>query len=224
MWTERRLVERGVMHGLTTRGLGDMKDAARRDAAFEALGISRRPLYLLRQAHGVSIHKAEEGGRGRLPLEGDGWISSERGLIAAVFVADCMPLFLWDKKGSVVGVFHSGWRGTRAGMPRRAVGAFQELYGVKAESLRAAIGPHIRRCCYRVGPEVAKEFPRAVERRGEDLYLDMAGEAKAQFLEAGMEEGEIFQSELCTCCQEELFFSYRRQKKDSRMLAFFTLS
>jgi len=45
-----------------------------------------------------------------------------------------------------------------------------------------------------------------------------------QLLEAGLREENIYQLNLCTCCREDLFFSYRRNRKEKReQLSFIVL-
>ena len=205
----------GLSHGVTTRKLGNMKDESKRRAATEALGLSG-PV-TLRQVHGTEIHQAVEA---TLGAEGDGLLGGGRPELGfGVYVADCVPLFVWVEDGSSAGVFHAGWRGTAAGMARDAVRAFQGTLA-RPEDLHAAIGPHIGSCCYKVGGEVAACFPpSAFARRGADMYLDLAAETRRQLLEAGLDSDRVLTEAPCTVCNPDLFYSFRRDKQDARMLA-----
>ncbi|MFA6029238.1 MAG: polyphenol oxidase family protein [Elusimicrobiota bacterium] len=248
LWLEPRLRARGVPHGLTLAALGDMKRPARRA---EALAAAGRPGLLpctLLQRHGIRVHEARVGGdyalaSGAARLEGDGWVCAAPGLFTAIYVADCLPLFVWDDRDlSVVGVFHAGWRGLAAGMPRAAVGAFERL-GVGPERLSAAVGPHAGACCYKVGPELREHFrpssfraggknllpapaagPSAAgtSRKENDLRLDLGAEAREQFSEAGVDASRVSVSEECTICGRG-YHSFRRDKQDLRMMAFIAI-
>ena len=112
---EPRLRALGLKHGFTTRRLGSMKESSQRDAASAVLELPN-PL-LLKQVHGITIHRAAHSAHG---LDGDGWTMGpgDEGLCVAVFVADCMPLYLWTDDGKYAGVFHAGWKGMAAGMPK----------------------------------------------------------------------------------------------------------
>lgn len=223
-----------VLHGMTSRKTGNMKAIEARREALDRAGLSGRPLHLLKQVHGTDIVALrsgapavnafpEDGQDGSLPLA-DGWVTDAAGPVLAVYAADCMPLFVWERGGRAAGVFHSGWRGTAAGMPRRAVAAFFEHFGIAAKDLVASIGPSIGPCCYRVGPELEGKFaPGSFARREGGLYLDLRAEARGQLAAAGVPEAQIAAADACTCCRDELFFSYRRDKQDSRMLAFISL-
>jgi YfiH family protein len=225
-WTERdgllregRLSALGLRHGFTTRRSGSMKSPELREKAARSLGLSSP--WTLKQVHGTTILDAAPENAGK---EGDGWLLSKPGPCVAVYTADCVPLFLWSDDGKAAGVFHAGWRGTAKGMAKAAVAAFRERLGVTASRLSAAAGPHAGPCCYRVGPELEKDFPAsAFVRRGGERYLDLAAETRRQLVEAGVPEANAAVSAPCTICRPDDYFSYRRDKQDARLLALLSL-
>ncbi len=242
----------GTLRGVTRRADGNMKHEEARTTALLAvkvggLDLAGKPVFFPSQKHGTVIVSIGAASDPSVHPEADGLITDTPGFILCVFAADCMPIFVWEKSGRAAGVFHAGWRGAAAGMPRQAAQAFQERYGIGAGDLKAEIGPHIHPCCFRVGPETAAKFPSSsVVRREDGLYVDLAREAGRQLLEAGMGEAAVFPKlgrferdgrqytevagrvmgvrRACTCCQPEEFFSYRREKSDNRMMAFTVLS
>lgn len=210
-------VPAGIRWGVTTRAMGNMKDPESRRAALEAAGLGGLPVYLLKQVHGIGILSAGDSAPAQEPPEGDGWITKKQGVVLSVFVADCLPIFLWERSGRAVGVFHAGRRGIEKGMPREAVASFLRIK-INWGDLHAEVGPHIGACCYRVGPETAEKFPAsAVVRKGEGVHLDLGREAGAQLRKTGVGVGI---SPDCTACGAERFFSFRREKTDVRMMAF----
>ena len=94
----------------------------------------------------------------------------------------------------------------------------------------AAIGPSIRRCCYEVGEDVARQF---CDRFGDHLvtrepsqgpHLDIAEAARCALLEAGVQEGRVEVLQHCTCCDAARFFSHRRDHgRTGRHLSFVAL-
>lgn len=217
---EPRLAALGLRHGFTTKRMGSMKEASQRDAAAALLGLPH-PL-LLKQVHGITIHRAAHSAHG---LEGDGWIlgPGDEGLCVAVFTADCMPLYLWTDDGKYAGVFHAGWKGMAAGMPAKAVAALVER-GAKASRLQAAFAPHISGAVYKVGPDLEKSFPESSFRRnGEDMFLDLDIDARRQLIEAGVPERMIGPAAPCTLTHEDSYHSFRRAKDGARMLALLSL-
>jgi YfiH family protein len=130
--------------------------------------------------------------------EADGHVVTEPGLVPLVFVADCLPVALYGPGG--LALVHAGWRGLAGGI----VGAAAEA--VEAE--RAAIGPGIGPCCYEVGEEVLGAFAGLGDGVGAGRMLDLPEVARRLLSAAGVSEVES--AGLCTSCEEELFFSHRR--------------
>lgn len=217
---EPRLAALGLKHGFTTRRLGSMKIDSERQAAAALLGLPH-PL-LLKQVHGITIHRAAHSAHG---LEGDGWTMGpgDEGLCVAVFTADCMPLYLWTDDGKYAGVFHAGWKGMAAGMPGKAVAALVER-GAKASRLQAAFAPHISGEVYKVGKDLENSFPESSFRRnGDDMFLDLDADARRQLVEAGVPARMIGPAAPCTLTHEDSYHSFRRAKDGARMLAFLSL-
>jgi copper oxidase (laccase) domain-containing protein len=72
----------------------------------------------------------------------------------------------------------------------------------------AAIGPGIGPCCYEVGDEVLAAFAGLGEGIADGRMLDLAEVARRLLERAGVEAVDV--AGLCTRCEEELFFSHRR--------------
>lgn len=197
-----------------------MKEASQRVAASAVLELPD-PL-LLKQVHGTTIHRAAHSANG---LEGDGWTMGpgDEGLCVAVYVADCMPLYLWTDDGKYAGVFHAGWKGMAAGMPTKAVEALVER-GAKASRLQAAFGPHISADVYKVGEDLENSFPESSFRRnGNEIFLNLDADARRQLEAAGVPARMIGPAAPCTLSNEDAYHSFRRQKDGARMLAFLSL-
>ncbi len=157
-------------------------------------------------------------------LKADGIVTNKEDLVPAVTVADCVPIFLYDKETKSFGAFHSGWKGT--GIAGEGVKKLCELYGAKKENICAAIGAHIGQCCYFVDEERAeyfsknfgskcvkkawnapKNFPFALSLTEANLFV---------LREAGIKEENIVVASDCTCCEKfsdgrNIFGSFRRQ-------------
>jgi polyphenol oxidase len=125
-----------------------------------AMGASRMRVMPLRQIHSDIVHvaaspKASQEGE---TLKGDALITRERGVLLVVQTADCVPILLADTRNHAVAAIHAGWRGTLRRIAGKTLGRMQMEFGTRPEDVTAALGPGIGRCCYEVGPEVAKEF------------------------------------------------------------------
>ncbi len=197
-----------------------MQDSACRERAARMAGIDVPIRTFKKQLHGTAIWEVVSQSDPPQDVCGDGWILRTPGLCAGIFMADCVPLFLWSENASVVGVFHAGWRGVAAGMPEAAVKAFANA-GVRPETVSAALGPHIGPCCYRVGPELKTRFdPASLSECGGGWHLDLGAETRMRLCAAGVRPEAVSSSAVCTHCGGQNFFSFRRDKIRRNMMAF----
>jgi YfiH family protein len=132
--------------------------------------------------------------------------------VLSVTVADCLPVFLADRRTGAFGIVHSGWRGT--GIVREALALMTTWFGSQPAEVAAVIGPGIGACCYTVPEEravrFAAEYGSDTIQRGEDgtLRLDLRA-ANIHLLDgAGVQEIGVVTD--CTSCSKKLG-SFRRQ-------------
>jgi polyphenol oxidase len=197
-----------------------MKHADNRAKVLAQAGLAALPAFMLKQVHGCAVHNLKNADQ---PVDGDGWIVDTPGRVALVYAADCTPIFIWDRRGKSAAVLHSGWKGTKANIAGEAVKRLAGL-GIKAADLEAYLGGHIGPCCYSVGEDFTQwARPKSLERRAGKLYFDLAAEAGAQLVEAGLSSANIMSDAACTACSGE-FFSFRREKQGTRMIGFLALS
>jgi len=180
---------------------------ANRDRVRAALGIESLPLVSMSQVHGTEIHRVP----GAAPREGDGLWTEARDRVLVVGIADCVPVFAWDVHGHRLGLVHSGWRGTAAGILAKLLATLVEA-GSRPADLRVALGPSIGPCCYSVGADVAARFPAAaITARGATLHCDLRQANRLQALDAGLPPDAIAAAPPCTACHGETFYSHRTQ-------------
>ncbi|MEX2280471.1 MAG: polyphenol oxidase family protein [Acidimicrobiia bacterium] len=183
----------GVM--FTTAADGDM----RRQPAYMTRLRVVGDWATVRQVHGSKVVEVERPGDHG---EADGLFTDVPGLPLAVFTADCLGIVL--RGPSEVAVVHAGWRGLASGVIERAVGMLGEVDSV-------FIGPHIRECCFEVGPEVAELFEGHLGRTtAGTVSVDLAGAAAARL----PLQPEVV--DLCTKCGADTF-SHRLNATDARM-------
>jgi YfiH family protein len=145
----------------------------------------------------------------------DALITNVKGLILNILTADCVPILLYDKQKEVVAAVHAGWKGTKAQIVSKTVDKMREVYGCDPKDIIAGVAPSIGRCCYEVGKDVAVHFfdtPEGFTSIGEKYMLDLPLINKQQLLKAGLEETNIEMSHICTACEVERFFSYRKEE------------
>jgi YfiH family protein len=164
----------------------------------------------LRQIHSdivVNAHGLADRG-----AEGDALITNQPASSIGVRTADCVPILLLDTQTRAVGAVHAGWRGSKNEIVRCAIHKLAADFGAAPAHILAAIGPCIRECCYEVGTEVSEQFDAVSPAKANGRRnLNLAETNRRQMLASGIPESQIFDSCLCTCCQIETFYSYRRE-------------
>ena len=184
----------------------DDPDAVAENRARIQNAMDGRESAWVRQVAGDGVVRVTEAG---LAGEADALVTGEEGFSLVVAIADCVPVALVGDEGRSVGMVHSGWRGSIAEISAKAA---QEMG--ETASLRAYIGPCIRRCCYEVSEELAERF---AERFGPGVvkgrYLSLPDVILRNLQEVGV--GEVHDLGLCTGCRTDLFFSHRKQGPDT---------
>ncbi|GAV21796.1 peptidoglycan editing factor PgeF [Carboxydothermus pertinax] len=173
------------------------------------------------QVHGNNIALVDysDGGRGMKDLSSalkktDGLITREKNLGLLTFYADCVPLYFLSPTPFIIGVAHAGWRGTLQEIGGKMVTNFVAL-GAKLENILCGIGPAIGPCCYEVGDDVAQSFSNrgfknGVIRKDGKNFLNLWEINSEILIKTGIRPQNIELINLCTSCNKDLFFSYRR--------------
>ncbi|MGN1147819.1 MAG: peptidoglycan editing factor PgeF [Lachnospiraceae bacterium] len=203
---------------------GDKKEAVEENyrRIADVLGCSMEDFVCSDQTHTTNIRVVtkEDCGKGvvrpRDYTDVDGLLTNETGIVLATFFADCVPLYFVDPVKRVIGLAHSGWRGTVGRIGGRMIARMVETYGCEKKDILAAIGPSICKDCYEVSEDVAeefrKEFGEAVLEPGKasgKYQLDLWKANEQVFLQAGLTEEQISVTDICTCCNSSLLFSHR---------------
>ena len=142
-------------------------------------------------------------------------------VLLGVQTADCVPIILGDARTGACAAVHAGWRGTAASIVSAALERMREEYGTRAVDVRACIGPAANVCCYEVGREVIETFRARfayadellVPTREGHARIDLQRANRQQLTGAGVAPERIHTAPFCTICRDDLFFSYRREKK-----------
>lgn len=153
----------------------------------------------------------------------DGMITDEPGLLLCTTEADCTPVYLLDPVKHVIGMVHSGWKGTAGRISAKAVELMKEQYGCVSSDIMAFIGPCMCGKCYEVGGELMEHFKGFevskifAPGRGDRFYLDMPEAVRMALCEEGVLLEKIQGPTECTFENENLC-SWRRTKDKTKHL------
>jgi YfiH family protein len=200
---------------VTTRETGNMAEEEARRRLRTRLPADP---FWLRQVHGTRVVRA---GAGEPKPEADAAYARAPGEVCVVMAADCLPVLLADRAGTVVAAAHAGWRGLCAGVLEQTV----ESMGADPATLIAWLGPAIGPRAYEVGSEVRDAFLARDEKaatafapgRPGHWMLDLYAVARQRLARARVEA--VCGGAFCTHTEAQRFFSYRRDGTRARMAA-----
>jgi len=188
-----------------------------------ALGIPLANTVFSAQTHSTNVRRVFDSDRGKgigpSDIEcTDGLHTNEPNTALVTFCADCVPILFFDPNKKVIAAAHSGWRGTVAEIGRIMVETLVKEYGCEPGDILAGIGPSVGPCCFEVDPPVTSEF---LEKPNWANYIkepDSSGKSKIDLwqinkqilIDAGLLPEHIDCEPICTCCNEKLFYSQRR--------------
>jgi polyphenol oxidase len=159
----------------------------------------------------------------------DGFYTNENGILLTLCFADCVPLFFIAPEKGMIGAAHAGWKGTVKEIAKNMVELWEQE-GITPEQIFVAIGPSICEKCYIVDKHVIEFVQKILEdvekkpynRINDNQYSLNLREVNYLILrKAGVPEQNILMTEFCSCCDQDQFFSHRRdQGQTGRMLSF----
>ncbi|AJG18935.1 hypothetical protein RR42_m1537 [Cupriavidus basilensis] len=207
------------------------------EAAAVAANRSRLDAWLpavpgwLEQVHGCAIATEDQFAADGVVPQADASIATTAGRVCAVMTADCLPVLLCDRAGTVVGAAHAGWRGLCGGVIEATLAHMGKQVGKQAGAQAqwlAWLGPAIGPDAFEVGAEVRQAFlaqARPDETAQVDLafragaggkyFADIYALARIRLARAGCTA--VYGGDACTVGDAQRFYSYRRDGVTGRM-------
>lgn len=157
----------------------------------------------------------------------DGLITNVKGAILATTFSDCTPIFFYDPIKNVIGNIHSGWVGTTKKIGAKAVDMLVNKMDCNPKNILCFIGPHIRKDHFLVNGDVKEIFENTFmdickkydiieetnlyNEKGKQYRIDTTLINKIMLIEKGILENNIFDCDLCTVCNKDIFHSRRAE-------------
>ncbi len=239
-WPKDGVAELGNIHAFTTLksgGIsnGDFKEFnlathvgddieavnANRKKLLEDLQLPAQPLWL-EQVHSNKVICADDFTSSitrQDALQADASFSRKKGVVCSVMTADCLPVFFCNSAGTEVAVAHAGWRGLHAGIISNTVRAMKS----SPEELLVTLGPAIGPAVFEVGEDVLSAFVEKntineaafISTRPGHYLCDIYQLARNELAVLGVDK--VSGGNHCTYSENQLFYSYRKQKITGRM-------
>ena len=198
-----------IQHGFTLRVPGldvrtDRANALERISGYHQTVLQRlgsRDLKVGQQIHGNEVAVVDRGSPEKTPGV-DALITNDPGVVLGIYVADCCAIYFVDPVRAVIGLAHSGRKGTEQNIAEATLERMMTGFGSAPEDLVVQLSPCIRPPFYEV---------------------DFAAQIVTQLQVGGVRR--IYDCGENTGADLERFYSYRVEKGlTGRMLAFLTLT
>ncbi len=187
-------------------------------------GVGENDACVTNQVHKTDVRIVTEADKhiclGPTPYEADGIVTAEQGLPIFCFIADCVPVLLWDANNRAAGAVHCGWRSAVGDILKNAVDAMVSL-GAEVQDIRAAIGPSIGACCFETDDDVPDAITVWLSGETEGLFVrradgktmvDLRLSNARRLLQLGVPVQNIDLSDECTFCSHDKYWSHRYTK------------
>jgi len=227
-------VSEGVFRSLNFRMTGtDEKENVLENLNIlcDKLNLNVNEVYKARQDHTDNIlyltdENKEEYNFKKLNNEPiDGYITGS-GITTLVTTADCNAIIIYDTKNNKVANVHSGWKGTTKRIYIKAIEKMQEIFGTNPEDLIICVSPSVLKCCFSSEDENFKkiftdiwpyedEYISYEKENSKRFHIDLPYVITKDLINIGIKEENIHFANICTCCNDTHFYSYRsKTQKD----------
>ncbi len=183
-------------------------------------------LITLNQIHSSRVHLITENNLNRFLnnsfIEGDGILTSLKGIIIGILSADCVPVFYTNAKNSFCGIVHAGWKGICQKIHLEMLAKIITEHLCSNDELQIIIGPHIRKCCYEIKRDLLlKMDTKFFIMTNNKIYLDLESIIINELILNGIDKNNIIKTKVCTKCNKNPeFYSYRNGDFTGRNLSF----
>tara|TARA_B110000014_G_scaffold217075_1_gene171503 strand:+ start:10764 stop:11486 length:723 start_codon:yes stop_codon:yes gene_type:complete len=174
------------------------------------------PIICMNQIHGNEALEVSRSDLNKF-LNADAIYTQSKKLALAVSSADCLPIILASNDASEIAAIHVGWRGLANGV----IDSTLKLFKNKHSELSAWFAPCISIENFEVSKDVLEQFNN---KNLDKFFFPLKAKDKWKFdlrnaaLKVMQRKGvKVNQSNLCTYTEDNLFYSYRRDKTSKRM-------
>ncbi len=185
-----------------------------REIFFNFLSISQDRLVCPVQIHSDGIQIVDSPG---IVNNCDALITRTQNLYLTVQTADCYPIFVFDPLTKTIAIIHSGWKGAAVNIAGKTIQKLKDDFYVDPGNLLAAIGPGVQMENFQVDNSVYRQFnSKYFISDGPGHYkMNLQQTIYDQLVTAGIREEQIERNQDCTYGKEKLYYSYRRDGRDS---------
>ncbi|QQG52419.1 MAG: peptidoglycan editing factor PgeF [Candidatus Falkowbacteria bacterium] len=200
-------------------GLSDIKDGpmkydfTNQQNFFEKINLEDKKIIGADLVHGDKVVMIDSKTPERMIPDCDALITNDKNCLLTITVADCLPIYFYDRQKQVVALAHAGWKGIINGIAKKTVQLLINNFDCNSTDIKIFIGPHIQKCHFEVKDDVANQFAsKYLIETGDKKYINLADAVKDKLIETGVSPANISVSADCTFCLKDTYFSFRRER------------
>ena len=176
------------------------------------------PVQYMNQVHGKSVGIINDFSHEPIPNT-DALFTKSNKVSLAIMSADCLPVAITNTEGTEIALLHAGWKGLSSGIIQETL----KIFNTENKELKSWLAPCISQMKYEVGIDVYEAFMNVDEESVKNFQqvdskkwlFDLKAEAARVLKNLNV---QVFQSNYCTYTDKDMFYSYRRNKTDKRVL------
>lgn len=215
----------GVKALFTTKAIGDTDlnlESGQENLKkfFETEKLTPFSLVWAKQTHSANIIDIKNDTCEFFYEDVDGFITQRKDVILITKHADCLPIYFYDTVNKVIGICHSGWKGSFQEIGIKVIEKMNKNYGSLKENILIGIGIGISMEKYEVGDEFYENFKSkfsedlvdcSFSKIDERWHFDNVRFNLENFKKYGISPKNIIVSDECTF-KNPRFSSFRRDK------------
>ena len=189
--------------------------------ALNALGIKKKRLKLINQIHSNKIFFINNNNLNK-DIYGDGLITENKNIALGILTADCAPIFIFDKKKSIVCCLHSGWKGALNNIVSKGIKKIKRKK-IKSQNIIVIVGPCLGFNNFEVDKKFKLKFIKKnksyqkffkSKNRNKDIF-DLRNLINFQISKEGIDN--VFNIRKDTYKNSHIFFSHRRATHQNKI-------
>ncbi len=216
-----------LIFGFSGKSDGSMKiqndGIGNRNKYFTSKNLDCSYLVTPELANGCRVKIVNKNDKGKIIPGADGLITKSKNIILTITVADCFPVYFYDAKKGIVALAHAGWRGVYKGIIENTINVMCNKLPAKHSNIQVYIGPGLQKCHFKIRHDVRalfSDYNTCICTMKDKSYLDLKKVIFKKLRDSNINNDNIKYSEECTYCENNKYFSYRRDGILKTMIAY----
>ena len=179
------------------------------------IGCSKKKLILLNQIHSSKFYFIDRNYKfNKKKVKADALITNVKNIAIGILTADCVPIFVYDKKIKMISAIHAGWKGAYKDIVHKVINFFRKK-GSNINNLSVTVGPCIAGKNYEVQKDFKNRFLKKNKKNSvffkikkNKTYFSLNSYVYNQFKQNGIKNIELINKDTFDIKND--FFSARR--------------